>query len=213
MSIMHTDCKENTACFTGHRPKDLELLREPESERFIRYRQLLKLTIIELHEKHGVNCFLSGMALGVDMIAAEIIIELKAAGYEMKLVAAIPCRTQSKHWSDKDSERYNRIIEASDEVVILSEDYTKSCMQERNRYMVKRSGYCIATWSGSEGGTSLTVGMAKKAELKLIIINPDDLSIIPFDKSYDYKNDELTFFNCTEEKTAVSLGPLKGKLY
>ena len=41
-------------------------------------------------EEHSVNHFISGMAIGVDMYAAEIVLDLKAKYPQITLEAAVP---------------------------------------------------------------------------------------------------------------------------
>ena len=66
-----------TCAFTGHRPKGLGY---PESDgRCDALKQLLRLTVRRLIQEQGVTHFISGMAQGVDLYAAEIVLELKEA--------------------------------------------------------------------------------------------------------------------------------------
>ena len=64
-----------TCAFTGHRPKGLGY---PESDgRCAALKEKLRTLIIRMMEEEGVTHFISGMAQGVDMYAAEIVLELK----------------------------------------------------------------------------------------------------------------------------------------
>ena len=64
-----------TCAFTGHRPKGLGY---PESDgRCAALKEKLRSLIVKLIEEEGVTYFISGMAQGVDMYAAEIVLELK----------------------------------------------------------------------------------------------------------------------------------------
>ena len=68
---------ERTLCraFTGHRPKGLGY---PESDgRCDALKRLLRLLVRRLIQEQGVTHFISGMAQGVDLYAAEIVLELK----------------------------------------------------------------------------------------------------------------------------------------
>ena len=66
-----------TCAFTGYRPKGLGY---PESDgRCDALKQLLRLTVRRLIQEQGVTHFISGMAQGVDLYAAEIVLELKEA--------------------------------------------------------------------------------------------------------------------------------------
>ena len=77
-----------TCAFTGHRPKGLGY---PESdERCAALKEKLRSLIVKLIEEEGVTHFISGMAQGVDMYTAEIVLELKKQYPQITLECAIP---------------------------------------------------------------------------------------------------------------------------
>ena len=77
-----------TCAFTGHRPKGLGY---PESDgRCTALKEKLRSLIIRMIEEEGVTHFISGMAQGVDMYAAEIVLELKKQHPQITLECAIP---------------------------------------------------------------------------------------------------------------------------
>ena len=67
--------------------------------------------------QNGVTHFISGMAIGVDMYAAEIVLELKGTYPNISLEAAIPCENQSAKWAEQLRNRYNDILEKCDYLV------------------------------------------------------------------------------------------------
>ena len=71
--------KEKTCAFTGHRPQKLPFGFNEADERCTALKKLLRTKIIEYIETEHVTHFISGMALGTDMYAAEIVLGLKAA--------------------------------------------------------------------------------------------------------------------------------------
>ena len=93
-----------TCAFTGHRPKGLGY---PESDgRCDALKRLLRLTVRRLIQEQGVTHFISGMALGVDMYAAEIVLELKEQYPQITLECAIPYERQAVRWPAALRERY-----------------------------------------------------------------------------------------------------------
>ena len=101
-----------TCAFTGHRPKSLGY---PESdERCTALKEKLRSLILKLIEEEGVTHFISGMAQGVDMYAAEIVLDLKARYPSITLESAIPCETQAVKWSMAQRERYYNIAAQCD---------------------------------------------------------------------------------------------------
>ena len=77
-----------TCAFTGHRPKGLGY---SESDgRCDALKRLLRLLVRKLIQEQGVTHFISGMAQGVDLYAAEIVLELKEQYPQLTLECAIP---------------------------------------------------------------------------------------------------------------------------
>lgn len=65
-----------TCMFTGHRPQNLSFRFNEDDYRCQELKRRLAILIREKIE-NGVTCFLSGMAIGVDCYAAEIVLSLK----------------------------------------------------------------------------------------------------------------------------------------
>ncbi len=144
-----------SCAFTGHRYElkdfDAELLE-----------RVIKNLIIS-----GVVIFYCGMAVGFDLAAAECVISLKK-NYDVKLIACVPCEGQSDSYSGHDKIRYKRILDNSDEQILLSSHYFNGCMQARDRFMVDNSNVLVYFLRKDEGGTFYTVNYARKKELKII---------------------------------------------
>lgn len=68
--------RNRTLCFTGHRPQKLPWGENEDDERCKKMKKTLKEKIIEAI-KNGYIYFISGLALGFDIISAEMILELK----------------------------------------------------------------------------------------------------------------------------------------
>lgn len=70
--------KKKICAFTGHRPQSLPFGFNETDDRCVALKEMLRRSIIKLIEEEGVAHFITGMALGVDMYAAEIVLSLKA---------------------------------------------------------------------------------------------------------------------------------------
>lgn len=160
-----------TLCFTGHRSQKLPWRFDEEDKRCVNMKNTTKEKI-EQSIREGYIYFISGMALGFDMICAEIVLEFKKNYPNIKLVCAIPCKYQDKLWSEEYKKRYKRILKQADIVRYISEEYTKTCMIERNEYMLNNSSLVIALYNGLAGGTKSTILKAEKMGLKIDIIEP-----------------------------------------
>lgn len=64
-------------CFTGHRPQNLPFRFDEQDRRCRKLKRVLQKEILRQINEEGVQHFISGMAIGVDMYAAEIVLELK----------------------------------------------------------------------------------------------------------------------------------------
>lgn len=163
---------KKVCCFTGHRPQSLPFGFNEQDERCVKLKRLLREEIERQITEEGVTHFISGMAIGVDMYAAEIVLELKAKYPQITLESAIPCETQAVKWSSALRERYYLIASKCDKETMIQRHYTADCMHKRNRYMVDTSDTVIAVWDGRPGGTGKTVAYAESKGKTVVIINP-----------------------------------------
>ena len=161
-------------------PFKARLVRLPVIDRRV-FRSSLKSVmrdqIVALIENEGVTHFITGMALGVDMYAAEIVLHLKSKYPHITLESAIPCETQAIKWSVASRERYYNIAAKCDKETMLQREYTSDCMDKRNRYMVDHADYILAVWNGCPSGTGNTVRYAHKKGKSIIVINPVSLDV------------------------------------
>ncbi|MCM1546641.1 MAG: DUF1273 domain-containing protein [Clostridiales bacterium] len=160
-----------TCCCTGHRPKGFPFKYGIDLQKHNAYLQTLELKIELAINQFGITNFISGMALGVDLDFAEIVLKSKER-YPITLECAIPCENQTLKWNDKDKSRYEQILKYADEINLVSQNYTRDCMLKRNRYMVDKSELVIAVFNGiQKGGTWYTICYAKSKDRYIELIN------------------------------------------
>lgn len=126
----------------------------------------LDAVISELYNR-GIRDFITGGALGFDTLAAQAVLRARKDAEDLRLVLALPCREQAKNWRKKDIKVYNDIIEAADEVIYVSEEYTADCLLRRNRFMVDNSSCCVFYLTRTRGGTAYTVRYAVENEIEM----------------------------------------------
>lgn len=168
--------RKRSCCFTGHRPDHLPWGRQEEDLLCRRTREALAVAI-EYAYQDGYRWFYTGMALGIDQIAAELVIHSKRFHPDIHLVAAIPCPGQAQGWRMEDIQRYCDILDECDleDIHILAPARTRRCMLDRDRYMVDHSGRLIAVYDGkSRGGTEYTLGYALMQGLEVVTIDPNN---------------------------------------
>lgn len=149
----------NSCCFTGHRQ-----LPGAEYERVAA--EIARYT--ETLAERGITHYYAGGAIGFDLAAAVTVLNRKILMPEITLTLALPCRNHMVKWSRLDRELFTRVMQRADEVVYVSEEYSRGCMQLRNRYMADRSSVCICYLNTGHGGTFNTVSYAEKKGMEII---------------------------------------------
>ena len=163
--------------FTGHRPKSFPWGYDESASDCILLKEVLAAQISALAGQ-GVTDFLSGMAQGVDLWCAQIVLDLKKKNSALKLHAILPCEWQESKWTASAQALYRSILEQADEVVYVNREYSANCMLERNRYMVDRASILLAVYNGTyRSGTGMTVRYAQKLGREVIIIDPTSRNI------------------------------------
>lgn len=139
----------------------------------------LRKIIIDHIENKNVGIFITGMALGIDLWAARIILALKSKYPQLQLVAAVPCKNQTKKWPKQSQDEWRMIVDNCDFVHYVSdEEYTSYCMDVRNEWMVDNSDYVIGVYDGLEnGGAYNCIQYAKKKGKHVTILNPKILEV------------------------------------
>ena len=141
-----------TCAFTGHRriePSHAKALPE------------LIFRAVNYAYENGCREFIAGGAVGFDTLAAREVIKFRISHPEVKLILALPCVNQGEHWSSGQKSAYSYTLSMADEVIYISEEYTDTCMKERNRYLAEEADLLIAYLSHSASGAGQTVRMAK----------------------------------------------------
>lgn len=157
-----------TACYTGHRPSKLKGYEPIQNKELLWEIQRQTVSLIE---DFGVTTFINGLALGVDLWSAKIVIKLKEKYPHIKLISAIPCKNNPKKWNKQSQDLWQEVVDKSDEVVLVTdEEYKPYLMQIRNQWMVDRSDYVICVWDGSKGGTGNCINYAQKQNKQIIRI-------------------------------------------
>ncbi len=154
--------RKHRVCFTGHRP---EKLRRSEYEVFRDLEHQIREAI-----DAGFTVFISGMARGIDIWAAEIVLCIRRDDPSIKLICASPYQGFESKWSAAWQERYRNVMEEADLVRFISAGYSPSCFQHRNEWMVDHVSRVIAVYNGEPGGTRNTIEYSKRKGIELICI-------------------------------------------
>jgi hypothetical protein len=129
--------RNTVVCFSGHR----YYAATPEDEARL-------FAAVDEARADGWRVFISGMAPGFDLAAAETVVRLRKSS-DIKLIAAVPFPGQPRDYSSADLARYEGLLAAADEVCVLSERYSRGCYYRRDEWMVDRSGRIICWYNPS----------------------------------------------------------------
>lgn len=161
-----------SCAFTGHRPKNFPWKYDESTLDCMLLKKTLTTQIAALTDR-GVTDWLSGMALGVDLWSAWIVLELREKNSALKLRCILPCEGQESKWEPLMQKRYRSILEQANEVIYVRREYHRNCMLERNRYLVDHSSILLAVYNGiRRSGTGATVNYARKMGREIIMIDP-----------------------------------------
>jgi len=151
---------------TGHRPDSIAPTDYTMSNGTWQWiKEELKVGFEEL----AADRIITGMALGIDLAAAEM-----AYALHIPYIAAVPFAGQEKRWPMTSQMHYQTVLSRATDVVIVSPGgYAPWKMQVRNKWMVDHSGATIAVWDGTSGGTGNCVDYARRVGQPIYRINPD----------------------------------------
>jgi uncharacterized phage-like protein YoqJ len=160
--------RQTSACFTGHRYLQKYSASWIETELY---------SAILCSYLHGTKRFISGGAIGIDQLAAKLVLKLKQQYSDVVLTFAKPFEKQASVWPQHAVEAYDRLLEQADEIVNVCENpenkwQAVKSMQIRNEWMVNNSNLVIAVWDGNKGGTANCFAYAQKSDITILRLDP-----------------------------------------
>ena len=156
----------HTVAFTGHRTY------RDEADK------LLPVTLRALYDR-GYRRFLSGMAVGFDLAAAEAVLRLGEERAGVELICIVPFPEHAQRMEAAARARYDHIVQCASEVLFVSERYHPGCYALRNDCLVDNASYVVAYYDGSAGGTRYTVRRAHAARLPVENLYADPQTTFP----------------------------------
>lgn len=160
----------------GHRPSRFKWKYNENNSGCKRLKKRLREQFAALYDQ-GVRRFYMGGALGTDLWAGEILLQMKACPEysDIQLVAALPFEGYDEAWDKKQKERMKEICDQSEIVVVCKQPGAVS-YKRRNYYMVDQANILLAVYDNDRSlrsGTGVTVNYARKKGLLIILIHPD----------------------------------------
>jgi uncharacterized phage-like protein YoqJ len=181
------------AMVTGHRkivPAHMEFGSPwPDQNRRVKqHHEALRWRMMQLvehwHTTAGYTDFISGMAIGADMVWAEAVMNVRDSGIPIRLIAAVPFKGQERLWSSDAQSNYRFILSNADHVEIVSSGvYSPKKMQTRNIWMVDRSLPVLAVWGGTKsGGTWNCIQYALRQGKWVVQLHPQTFQLTVLEK-------------------------------
>ena len=185
-----------TCCFTGHRSRDLPFGGDMRKQGMKCLASSLQLLMVEAIAD-GYKTFISGMSDGIDLICAQLVLELAKSGRygDLRLVCALPYREQfGEIVTTLDKYKYSVVIDGCDEKIIVSDKADRDRYKKRNQFMVDHSSRIIGVIKEKTAGsgTLQTVNMAKRAGLEIKMISLEKNPQLYIDTDENGNADKLT---------------------
>ena len=163
------ELRKHRCCFTGHRPEKLNI-----SEK--RLAVLLEDEIRKAIDS-GFTTYITGMAKGVDLVAAEVVLRLREQDDRLKLICALPHPDFGLHWGGGWTESFQYVLAAADLSRCICPKFSYASYQVRNEWMVCRSSLVIGVFNGERGGTKNTLDYAKSVGVPCVVIKAENLQL------------------------------------
>ncbi len=162
LSVPEGEKRLRRCAFTGHRP---EKIIGSEGKIIVELRKEILKAVDD-----GYRVFLTGMSRGVDLWAADIVIELRRYNKDLKLMCVVPFEGMEERWTVDWKKHYNLVRKQADWVQVLSDRYSPDVYQKRNQWLIKHSSRLIAVFNGEPSGTGNTIQYAHEQGIPVNII-------------------------------------------
>lgn len=152
--------KSKTIAFTGH--------RNITANNLLPLKEELTHVLIEQYN-NGYRTFITGGAMGFDLLAAETVLHLQETFTDIQLLITVPYAGHHLYFTDNEIERYADVAEKATSNIILSSHYYEDCFLRRNDYILEHSSLLIAYYGQSfYSGTGYTVRRAEANKIPII---------------------------------------------
>lgn len=165
-----------TCSFFGLRPRQLPFGFDEADNRCAALRDRLRTETLKLMREDSEH-FITGMDMGVGLLAAETVLELKDLCPGITLECAYPYEDQAARWPESVRDRYYDIASRCDRETLLQTRYTPDCFDRWIRYLADQADSVLAVWDGRPGWTKNAVRYARQQEKPVTVIDPQTLAV------------------------------------
>jgi uncharacterized phage-like protein YoqJ len=139
--------------------------------------------LIDWGRDKGIRHFYSGMSLGVEQIAAEI---LSDRCY--KWTAVVPSFEPNESWDFRQKQKYRKLLKRTNKPIILFEQYSEKGRELCYQYMIHRSDFLLTYWNETSNEIENIIELAKGKNLHILIFNPFTKKFQEIPKSWTQLN-------------------------
>ena len=133
-----------------------------------RVRQQL-YALLEEQYHNGARQFLSGMALGWDMLAAEEVLRLQEVHPDVELIAVIPFEGQEAMFTHSEQVRYHNLCKRATHSITIASTYSNQAYHDRNDYLIENSSMMYAYHNGKpRSGAGSTIRKSKLQGVEVV---------------------------------------------
>lgn len=161
--------------------------------------KLMLQRYIDIAAEQGYTDFISGLAIGCDLWAAEHILRKKAAGWNIRLIGAMPYLRHSERFPAEYKRLLRQVEEGADYLISVNTEpsavYCKkggwsSLYRDRNYFMVDNSSAVIAFLNSDTiaSGTAQTVNYAYRTSRRIYRFGLEDVFSIMDSAGPDLRN-------------------------
>jgi uncharacterized phage-like protein YoqJ len=144
--------------FTGHRPQKLSVDR---------YKSQVHQFLSAQLSLHPDLLVISGGALGVDQVSAEVSLDL---GIPFVFILPFPVDVMSARWSSSARKHLLDLVSHAVHTYTVQHSFSMSGYQRRNEVMVDHCDLLCAVYDGSPGGTANCIRYAQDVGTKIHFI-------------------------------------------
>lgn len=176
---------------TGYKPHELGIFDQKHPGIAI----IKKAIAHQLHLllEQGLEWVIVSGQLGVEMWAAEVVLELKTSHPELKLAVITPFLEQEKNWNDEKKEQYDTIRGNADYVVSLTKRPYEAPWQfvEKDRFLLRNSDALLLVYDEENEGSPKYIKRAAEKHAAhnrytLVTINADDLQLVVEEEQHSH---------------------------
>lgn len=173
-----------TVCITGHREKSIPSYKGEPLYRAVTIAavKLMLYRYIDMAVAAGYTDFISGLAVGTDLWAADYILQKRRNNKNLRLIGALPYLRHAERYPHEYIRLLHNVEKSADLLITVNDNpdiiygppscgsgFSKILYRDRNYFMVDHSSAVIAFLNedSSWSGTAQTVNYANKKERKI----------------------------------------------